>query len=73
MPTLQSPSQLTPSDNWGQDNSAGRELGNAYVAAARSQSDPVMLANALRGLANSGRWTGIETGFAFAIATALAA
>ena len=71
MTTLQNPSQIVSSENWAHDNTAGRELAAAWIAQARSENSPLAISAVLRDLATSGRWGGVEAGFAFALAVAL--
>jgi hypothetical protein len=68
---LKSLADILPSGNWANDNAAGRKLAAAYVAAARTLNDPCLINGALRGIANAGRWSGVEVGFAFGLAGAV--
>ena len=68
---LKAPAEILTSGNWSHDNAAGRKLGAAYVAEARTHNDPSLINAALRGIANAGRWSGVEVGFALALAGAV--
>ena len=73
MQILKSPADIAATDDWARDNAAGRELGAAYVQSARDKGSPVALAYASRAMAEGERWTGVEVGFSFAVASAVAA
>ena len=71
MQNLKAPADILPSGNWANDNATGRKLAAKYVADARTLNDPCLINAALRGIANAGRWTGVEVGFAFGLAGAV--
>jgi hypothetical protein len=71
MTNLRAPADIMPSGNWAEDNAAGGKLAAAYVAEARTQNDPCLINAALRDIADAGRWTGVEVGFAFGLAGAV--
>jgi hypothetical protein len=70
MQTLKSPADIAATDDWARDNATGRELGAAYLQDARDNGSPVALAYAMKGMAEAGRWTGVEVGFVFTLAAA---
>ena len=70
MLTLQLPQHIQPSGDWARDNASGRDLAGALIDAARSNANPCIINAALRGIAEGGRWSGVEVGFAFALAAA---
>jgi hypothetical protein len=61
---------IAESGDWACDNAAGAELARAWLAEARDLANPSLIAGALRNAARSGRWGGVEVGFAFAIGAA---
>jgi len=71
MQTLKSPGDIATSDDWARDNASGRELAISYLQAGRDKGSPVGLAYAMQAMAKAGRWTGVEVGFAFALAEAV--
>ena len=71
MVTLQMPHHIAESGDYGRDNWAGGELAKAWIAGARAEGSHVALTMALRSLAESGRWGGVEVGFATALAFAV--
>lgn len=71
MQHLRALAEILPSGDWTYDNAAGVKLAATYVAEARRLNDPCLINAALRGIANAGRWTGVEVGFAFGLAGAV--
>lgn len=66
------PRDMEPTGDYEFDNTLGQELARRLIGEARQSRSPVGIAFALRSLAESGRWSGIEVGFAFALASAAA-
>ena len=60
--------ELNESGDWAADNAAGRELANQWLREMRERNAPNLLGAAMRGIAESGRWGGIEVGFTHVIA-----
>jgi hypothetical protein len=71
MNNLKSPADIEPSGSWTDDNTTGRKLAMAYVGEARRLNQPSLINAALRSIAETGRWTGVEAGFAFGLAGAV--
>jgi hypothetical protein len=71
MSNFELPSEIQETGDWATDNVAGRNLATAWIEAARAAEDPCLINSALRGLAEAGRWGGVEVGFAFAVAGAV--
>jgi hypothetical protein len=68
---LKACADLQESGNWAHDNLVGREFAADLVSSARANQDPHMVAFAMRSVAKSDRWGGVEVGFAFGLAREL--
>ncbi len=68
MITLLAPHQIAESGDYARDNAAGAELAKAWIADALAKGCHLVLTTALRNLAESGRWGGVEIGFTTTLA-----
>jgi hypothetical protein len=68
--SLTLPHEICETGTWAVDNLAGRALAEAWIRQARDNDNVPALAGAIRETAKSGRWSGVEVGFAFGLASA---
>ena len=72
MRLLREANEIPETGDWGIDNEHGAELARAWLEQARANEGLGIadIARVLRNTAMSGRWAGVEVGFAFEIAAA---